>query len=69
MDAVEKDLQSRKEEILKELELLFKTNLKITDWDVPEANDNEAAMLLVDILQEGIEKIKKDIEAGKYTNY
>lgn len=69
MDAVAKDLLSRKEEIIKELELLFKTNLKITDWDVPEADDDEAAMLLVSILEEGLEKIKEDIKAGKYRNY
>ncbi len=69
MDAVTKDLLSRKEEIIKELELLFKTNLKITDWDVPEADDEEAAMLLVSILEEGLEKIKQDIKAGKYKNY
>ncbi len=69
MDPVQKDLTARKEEIIKELELLFKTNLKITDWDVPEADDQEAAMLLLNILQEGLEKIKKDVEAGKYNNY
>ena len=69
MDAVQKDLQTRKDEIIKELELLFKTNLKITDWDVPEADDQEAAMMLANILQEGLDKIKEDIKAGKYNNY
>ena len=69
MDAIEKEIQSRKNEIIKELELLFKTNMKITDWDVPEADDKKAALMLVDILQEGLEKIKEDIQAGKYTNY
>ncbi|SFV50117.1 hypothetical protein MNB_SM-7-1522 [hydrothermal vent metagenome] len=69
MDAVQKEMQSRKDEIIKELELLFKANMKITDWDVPESDDNEAAKILVEILQEGLDKIKADIEAGKYTNY
>ena len=69
MDAIEKELQSRKNEIIKELELLFKANMKITDWDVPEADDKKAATILAEILQEGIEKIKLDIKAGKYTNY
>ncbi len=69
MDAVEKEMESRKNEIIKELELLFKTNMKITDWDVPETDDNEAAMILVNILQEGLDKIKEDIKAGKFTNY
>ena len=69
MDAEHKELLSRKDEIIKELELLFKTNMKITDWDVPEADDKKAAQLLVDIFQEGLDNIKADIAAGKYTNY
>ena len=69
MDAVEKDILSRKEEIIKELELLFKTNLKITDWDVPEADDTKAATVLLSILKEGLKKIENDIITGKYANY
>ena len=69
MDAVQKEMEARKHEIIKELELLFKTNMKITDWDVPETDDQEAAMILANILQEGLDKIKEDIKSGKYTNY
>ncbi len=69
MESEKKDLLERKDEIIKELEILFKTNLKITDWDVPEADDRKAAEVLVEILQEGVEKIKEDIKNGKYDNY
>ena len=69
MDTIQKELLARKEEIIKQLEILFKTNMKITDWDVPEADDDEAARQLVEILQEGLERIKADIEHGRYTNY
>ena len=69
MDPVEKDLESRRKSIAKELELLFKANMKITDWDVPEANDRKAAELLLKIMQEELEKIGQDIAAGKYDNY
>ena len=69
MDAVLKDLASRKEEIIKELELLFKTNMKITDWDVPEADDLENAQALLEILKEGLARIERDIQEGKYSNY
>ena len=69
MDTIEKELLSRKEEIIKELELLFKTNMKITDWDVPEADDSEAANVLLSIFEEGFSKIKEDVKNGKYTNY
>ncbi len=69
MDAVQKELASRKNEIKKELEILFKTNMKITDWDVPEADDEEAARILVDIMQEALDEIKNDIASGAYKNY
>ena len=69
MDAVEKELNARKDEIKKELELLFKTNMKITDWDVPEADDQKAAQIVLSIMQEALDKIKEDIQAGKYNNY
>jgi hypothetical protein len=69
MDAIEKELLSRKSEIEKEIELLFKANMKITDWDVPEGDDTKAAKILADIFQEKLDKIKADIEAGKYNNF
>jgi len=68
MDAIEKELESRKAEIQKEMLSLFKTNMKITDWDVPEADDNKAAKILIQILQESLDAIKQDVEAGEY-NY
>ena len=68
-DMITKELLSRKSEIEAELELLFKTNMKITDWDVPEADDKKGAKILVDIMQEKLDSIKEDIESGKYDNY
>ncbi len=69
MDTIQKELTSRKEEIQAALELLFKANMKITDWDVPEANDQEAAKMLIDILQEKLDAIREDVKNGKYINY
>ena len=69
MDPVTKELESRRKEIAKELELLFKANMKITDWDVPEADDRAAAKLLMQILREELDRIDADIEAGKYDDY
>jgi hypothetical protein len=66
---VVEEMASRKAEIEKELELLFKVNMKITDWDVPEADDKEAAKLLVNILQKKLDAIRADVEAGSYNNY
>ena len=69
MDVVEKELTSRKSEIQAELGLLFKANMKITDWDIAEADDQKAAELLLSILQEKLDNIKKDVKSGEYTNY
>ncbi|MCX6074700.1 MAG: hypothetical protein NTY39_10305 [Campylobacterales bacterium] len=69
MNAVQKDFENRKSEIRKELELLFKANMKITDWNVPEADDHEAAKQLVAIMQEALDEIKADIAAGEYDYY
>ena len=69
MDIIEKELEKRRSAISKELELLFKANMKFTDWDVPEADDNKAAKLLIKIIKEEVEKIEADIKARKYENY
>lgn len=69
MDAVQKDLENRKEEIQKAMGLMFKANMTITDWDVPEGDDREAAKILLSIMQESLDAIKVDIEAGRYDFY
>jgi DNA repair exonuclease SbcCD ATPase subunit len=69
MDNVRKELESRRGEIGTALELLFKANMKITDWDIPEADDKEAAKMLLDMMQTKLDSIKADVESGKYDNY
>ncbi len=69
MSAITQELESRKNEIQKAVELLFKANMKITDWDVPEPDDKEAAKILLDIIQEKIDMIREDVLRGKYNNY
>jgi hypothetical protein len=66
MDVILKELASRKNEIQKEVELLFNTNMKITDWDVPEADDKQGAEILLGIMEEKLAAIRLDISAGKY---
>lgn len=69
MDIIEKELNSRKEEIQNEVELLFKANMKITNWDVAEADNTKAAKILLEIMQQKLDIIRGDILAGKYDNY
>jgi len=69
MDVILKELASRKDEIQKEVEILFNANMKITDWDVPEADDKQAAEILLDIMQDKLTAIRFDIANGKYDYY
>ena len=68
-DAVIKELAVRKAEIEKELELLFKANMKITDWDVPEGDDSEAADIILNIMDKKLQELRAAAKAGKYKNY
>jgi hypothetical protein len=69
MDAVEKELEGRTKNIKREVELLFKANMKFTDWDVPEADDTKVAKIIMKIMKEALEEIEEDIKEGKYENY
>jgi len=69
MEAILKELESRKEEIEKQVEILFQTNMKITDWDVPEVDDKIAAELILGIMKDKIDALAEDVKAGEYDNY
>ena len=69
VDPVKKELESRRKAIKKELELLFKANMKITDWDVPEADDKESANLILQIMQDELDNLKEAVKSGEYNNY
>jgi len=69
MQAVIKELESRKIEIQKEVELLFKANMKITDWDIPEADDKQAANILLDMIQEKVDALREEVVSGNYDYY
>lgn len=67
-DMTANEIESRKDDISNQLENLFKANMKITGWDVPEVDDEKAAKLIVEIFEEKLKKIKEDINNGKYEN-
>ncbi len=69
MNPVEKDILVRKNEIIMEVRALFKANMKITDWDVPEADDKLAAELILNIMQEALDTLKEEVKEGSYDNY
>jgi hypothetical protein len=69
LTTTQKELISREEDIENQLESLFQLNMKITDWDVPEPDNQKAAELIIEILEKKLSKIKNDVINGKYEYY
>ena len=69
MTPQEKELNKMRDEIKAELRAIFKANMKIFDWDIPENDDQLSAELIVKTMQEALDEIKQEIKEGKYQNY
>lgn len=69
MDATLKGIEAIKSEIRHEIRGIFKLNMKIEDWNVPEADDKKAANSIVSIMQEALDELKNEVASGKYDNY
>ena len=69
MSAQEKEMEMMKSEIRKEIRVIFKTNMKIFDWDIPENDDRKSAELIVASMREALDEISEEIASGKYDNY
>lgn len=69
LSMTEKEILGRTEAIEKQLEFIFKSNMKITNWDVPEADDKKAAEMIIEILEKKVAKLKSDVNNGKYDYY
>ena len=69
MNPVAQDILSRKSEIISEINAIFKVNMKITNWDVPEADDTLAGEMILDIMQEALDSLKRRVEEGEFREY
>ncbi len=69
MTPQEKEIEKMRESIKIELRLIFKANMKIFDWDIPENDDRKSAELIVQTMQEALDEVKQEINDGKYDNY
>jgi len=69
MTPQEKELEAMKSEITKEIRAIFKGNMKIFDWDIPENDDKMAAELILKTMQEALDKLKEEVNEGEYNNY
>ena len=69
MNPVKQDISRRKNEIIAEVNGVFKLNMRITDWDVPEADDTLAAEMIVEIMQEALDGLKRKVREGEFKDY
>ena len=69
MTPQEQEIKAMKNEIIKELRGVFKANMKVFDWDIPENDDNASAKLILDTMQEALDELKAEVNDGKYNNY
>ncbi len=69
MTPQEKEIEKMRSSIKTELRLIFKANMKIFDWDIPENDDKVSAELIVKTMQEALDEVKQEIAEGKYDNY
>jgi len=69
MTPQEQEIEKMRSSITTELRLIFKANMKIFDWDIPENDDRKSAELIVGTMQKALDDLKTEVEAGKYNNY
>jgi hypothetical protein len=69
MTPEEKEIEKMKSSIKTELRLIFKANMKIFDWDIPENNDRKSAELISSVMQDALDELKQEIAEGKFDQY
>jgi len=69
MTPQEQEIAKMKESIRTELRLLFKANMKIFDWDIPENDDRTSAEMISGVIQEALDELKAEIANGKFDQY
>jgi len=65
----DREIEQMQGEITKEVRAVFKANMKIFDWDIPENDDRKSAELIIDVMQKAMDKLKKEIESSEYDQY
>jgi hypothetical protein len=69
MTPQEQEIEKMRSSIKTELRLIFKANMKIFDWDIPENDDRKSAELIIAVMQKAMDELKEEISAGKYDQY
>ena len=69
MSVQDKEIEKMKGEITKEIRLVFKANMKIFDWDIPENDDRKSAELILSAMKEALDELSQEVVFGKFDNY
>ena len=69
MTPQEQEIEKMQGEITTELRGVFKANMKIFDWDIPENDDRRSAELILSTMQKAMDTLKEEISAGTYDQY
>ncbi len=65
----DREIEQMRGEIRKEVRAVFKANMKIFDWDIPENDDRKSAELISAVMQEALDELKQEISDGKFDQY
>ncbi len=65
MTPQEQEIAKMKDEITTELRAVFKGNMKVFDWDIPENDDRKSAELIIKVMQDAMDVIQQEIKDGK----
>ena len=69
MTPQEQEIEKMQGEITTELRAVFKGNMKIFDWDIPENDDRKSAELIIAVMQKAMDELQQEIKDGKYDQY
>ncbi|MEA3419996.1 MAG: hypothetical protein U9Q90_11430 [Campylobacterota bacterium] len=69
MNVQEKEIAKMNSEITREVRAIFKKNMKVFDWDIPENDDKISAGLILSVMQRAMDDLKDEVAAGKFDNY
>ena len=69
MTPQEQEIEKMRSSIITELRLVFKANMKIFDWDIPENDDRKSAELIIETMQKALNELKAEVKDGKYDQY
>ena len=61
MDMEHKEINALKDEIKKELKLIYSANMEASGWDIPEIDDKEMSKLILDTMQNALDELKKEL--------